>query len=306
LNGSLDFGPTAYSGLSAVGDIRAMTWTEGDRQWADCTLDELRVSSIAHSGDWITTQHNNQNDTSSFYSIGNEESLSTGIGSSYEWVELYNPWNNTVTLDGWYITDNDGNKFYLTGANYIPFDGYLVCHLAQSGTNSSTDVYGPIIASGSSPSTMLGDNDDLALFDSRGGMVDYLAWGGDAGSDDDEAVSWRQWTDGEYMDTSELLENETIGRDKDSTDTDMPSDWENSTTDKADPYGVNATNQTQGARNIDCIIPEFDLLAIPMLMIAVIFLSFKRYYYSISKSNCKSKNKRRDTQNNFKRSSKIH
>jgi hypothetical protein len=66
LNGSLDFGPTAYSGLDTVGNIRIMAYEVGDREWADGTLDELRVSKTNRSADWITTEYNNMNDTSSF------------------------------------------------------------------------------------------------------------------------------------------------------------------------------------------------------------------------------------------------
>jgi hypothetical protein len=183
-------------------------------------------------------------------------------------------------LSGWTLSDNDGNTFNLTGAGFIPVGGYLVCHLGQTGTNSSTDVYGP-------PSNMLDDTDDLELINSRGAIIDYVAWGGDPGSDDDDAVTAGEWTDGEYVDTSLIVENETIGRDRDSNDTNSPSDWENATN-EADPFGVNATHATPGAQNIDCIIPEFDILAIPIMLISVIILYFNRFYKLCSKSKSNS------------------
>jgi len=139
---------------------------------------------------------------------------------------------------------------------------------------------------------MLEDTDDLALLDSSNDIIDYVAWGGDAGTDDDLAVTRGEWTDSTYVDTSQLQENETIGRDKDSNDTNMPSDWEN-TSNKADPYGVNATMATQGAQNIDCIIPEFNFIMIPILTISLFVLLINRYY-SCSFSNQNSiKNPRR-------------
>ncbi len=68
----------------------------------------------------------------------------TGNDDNAEWVELYNAGNEAVDLTGWNLTDNDGNGFILSGASSIPAGGYLVCHLAQSGTNSSAHIYGPI------------------------------------------------------------------------------------------------------------------------------------------------------------------
>src|SRR3989338_3457209 len=42
----------------------------------DGKLDEIRISSIARSANWLTTEFNNQNDAASFYSIGSKESWS--------------------------------------------------------------------------------------------------------------------------------------------------------------------------------------------------------------------------------------
>jgi hypothetical protein len=102
-----------------------------------------------------------------------------------------------------------------------------------------------------------------------------------------------QWANNEYVDTSQLLQNETLGRDKNSTDTDSPADWENSSTTRADPYGINATHSTPGAQNIDCIIPEFNFLAIPLLTILILILLINRNYNFNSKQNQNSINKKR-------------
>jgi hypothetical protein len=103
LNGSLNFGPTAYTGLSTVRDIYVMAWNT-PAQWADGTLDELRVSSTNRSIEWIQTELNNQNTPSSFYVDNGEESAGTvtlsnhtvgqepdnfGDQSSYTGVELF-------------------------------------------------------------------------------------------------------------------------------------------------------------------------------------------------------------------------
>jgi hypothetical protein len=102
-NGSLDFGPTLYTGLNTVRDIYVMAWNT-PAQWADGTLDELRISSINRSIEWIQTELNNQNTPSSFYVDNGEESAGTvtlsdhtvgqepdnfGDQSSYTGVELF-------------------------------------------------------------------------------------------------------------------------------------------------------------------------------------------------------------------------
>jgi hypothetical protein len=73
--------------LDAQGKYEASIWSEtsntylglnphgssGNRK-VDGVLDEVRVSNIARSEDWISTTYNNQNDPMNFYIIGPEES----------------------------------------------------------------------------------------------------------------------------------------------------------------------------------------------------------------------------------------
>jgi hypothetical protein len=115
------------------------------------------------------------------------------------------------------------------------------------------------------------------LVNSRGEISDYVAWGADPGADDDNATAAGEWTDGNYVDTSQIAENDTIGRDEFSTDSNSPGDWENGTG-KADPFGVDATTATPGAQNVDVIIPEFDILAIPTFLLIIIVFYFNRNY----------------------------
>jgi hypothetical protein len=424
------------------------------------TLDEVRISNSARSWDWINASYNNQNNSGTFYSVGSEES--TFDSKDYEWVELYNAGDTTVDLTGWYLTDNDGWKFDISGAGSIPSGGYLVCHLGVSGTNRSSNVYGSIVnedqiviqpnasfgkdnyldsstgilnwgtattmsiynisssykrpiiqfdlsglpsgeitdaqvwlyrgagdvstgatvnvhrvtsiwtegdgsvSSGANWDTfngtadwpisddggdydstsedtktvlagtnawyywnvtdmamgwksdtyrnfgmifdadsgsqiqsfntsdnsdtstwpklivnltskaMLENTDDISLVNSDDVIIDYVAWGADPGQDDYNAVAWGQWTNGEYVDSSQFTENQTLGRDKDSTDTNSPSDWENTTTEQGDPYGVNASAPTEGSQNIDFIIPEFSEIAMPIVTMVMIFTIWKR------------------------------
>ncbi|UCE75245.1 MAG: DUF2341 domain-containing protein, partial [Methanomassiliicoccales archaeon] len=389
-------------------------------------IDEVRVSSGARSGGWIKTEYNNQFSPSTFYTVGVEEQTSSLSSSGYEWVEIYNAESSSVDLNGWYLKDHGGNIFDISGAGNIPAGGYLVCHLNQQGTNSTTDVYvtlldeiaiqpgisdgkdnyllsngatlnfgtativsvrndaaaehRPIIEfdvssvpdniedaklwlyrssgnafssnislyrltqswtesgsnwntyDGATPwasvggdydvveesttfvpptngwyswsvtdlikgwvkgtysnygmllgaeydanapnpyfrssdytddtdlrpklvinltSNMLDYTDGLTLAHDTGVIIDYVAWGGDPRSGDDDAVSAGYWTAGDYIDTSSISEAESFGLDKDSTDTNSSSDWEGPETDKADPFGIHAGSWTQGSRNLD-------------------------------------------------------
>jgi hypothetical protein len=245
------------------------------------TIDEVRISNVVRSSDWVNASFSNQNDTASFLYPGSEESTTsstTVVTTNYEWVELYNTGASAIDLTGWTLNDNDGNSFSLSGAGSLSTNSYVVCHLGESGTNSSTDVYGPIINSNTPNMAMLENSDDLALVDQNGIIIDYVAWGADAGTDDDEAVTWSQWTDGEYVDTSELLENQTIGRDQDSNDTNLPADWEDGAG-KADPFGIDrstANGSTPRACNVDFIIPEFSDGIIPITGFIIMIIVLQR------------------------------
>ena len=46
----------------------------GGSEWMDGRLDEIRISNIPRSNDWITTEYNNQYSTSTFYTLGSEAS----------------------------------------------------------------------------------------------------------------------------------------------------------------------------------------------------------------------------------------
>jgi hypothetical protein len=266
----------AYSGSSETGtqELHIGHSPNSIQQEWDGRIDEVRVSNKARGPEWIETEFNNQNDTASFLYVGSEESTS-GLGTqstaNFEWVELFNGGEIPINLTGWYLTDNDGNTFNLSGAGIIPVGGYLICHLGESGTNSSTDVYGSITNSESSPLTMLENNDDLALKNNNDAFFDYLVWGADAGSDDNTAVWVGHWTDGEYINTSLLIENQTIGLDAGSNDTNLPQDWENGTG-YADPFGIDRSTEngsSPGAQNVDYIIPEYDEILFPIIFMLI-------------------------------------
>ncbi len=76
---------SAYLNGSLMGTLSSTTWSNtnylqlGERagysQFFAGTLDELRVSNIVRSADWISAEYNNQNSPSTFYSVGSGSSL---------------------------------------------------------------------------------------------------------------------------------------------------------------------------------------------------------------------------------------
>jgi hypothetical protein len=248
-------------------------------------LDEVRISIIPRSTEWIETEWNNQFDTNSFLFLDSE--IPTSGTTGYEWVELYNPSNSNTTLNDLYLYDNDGNRFDLSGAGILYNNSYLMCYLGQSGTNSSTRVYGSIITDDTSTSSILGMYDDVAIISSEGYVFDYVAWGADPTFDDDIVVTLGNWTDGNYVDSSLFLEGQTLGRDMMSNDTDSVSDWENATN-YADPFGIDrstANGSTPGMQNVD-MIPEFSDIVVPLIFTSIIFAVWTRK----SKKRGKAKN----------------
>jgi len=52
-----------------------------DAEYHKGTLDEFRVSTVARTANWITTENNNQSSPSTFYEVGTEESSWSGHGA---------------------------------------------------------------------------------------------------------------------------------------------------------------------------------------------------------------------------------
>jgi hypothetical protein len=453
--------------------VRLAYRSDGIGTFFDGMIDEVRISDISRSTKWIETQYNNQHSPDTFTIFGEEESL------NHEWIELYNPSDETIDLTGWYLTNGEGNRFELSGAGNLLHNKYLVCHIGLTGTNTSSDIFGeaksivqttidlnktnakdtyidytststnygsssrlyinqyndpidgnrPMIQfnasslqdkelvdaniwlyrhdgsinqngivrvfrliqnwteDGATWNTYDGTNgwavvggdyntteydnkmvyvsinrwyswditdlvnkwltgtfpnygiifiadyytsreefrsldysgdtslcpklvisyyeynnnnildniDDLGLYDNNGFINDYVAWGGDPGLGDVNAIAAGIWSNDDFIDTSQLLANETIGRDRYSTDTNTPSDWENNVTTRADPFGINSTRETPGAINLYPSIPEFEMLAIPILVVMVIMF----YFNKIDKSILKQSNRPHNKKNKF-------
>jgi len=97
-------------------DLQIGTDPAGDRWW-DGKIDEARVSNVARSPDWITTEYNNQNAPGSFYSVGAEAPM----GSTTTIAGANNITFNTFTVSasagaGKSLKFHAGNTYTFSGA----------------------------------------------------------------------------------------------------------------------------------------------------------------------------------------------
>ncbi len=168
-------------------------------------------------------------------------------GSDHEWIELYNTGDTEVVLTGIVLTDGGDFEYTIpkvAGADLaLPVDSYVVIYL-EDGTNNQSDLY-----AGSGSSGRLNNAEDrLSLFASSqfntNTLIDFVQWddNGVFGDEtaDDLAVAAGQWPDGDYV--TSALTGDTLGRDRQGTDEDNSTDWENT-------CGVDSGAPTPGAIN---------------------------------------------------------
>ena len=206
-----------------------------------------------------------------------------------EWVEIYNPTNITIDLDGYFISNRNLTHSITLPDWEIPPDSYLVVHVG-GGTNDSSfaddDEDGYKEAScypGLSEDFFDNDMDEVALYRKytfgqenennttcENDMVDFIAYNNGTtgyvpGEAHDEAVEDGLWSEGDFFDSSQVAEGETIGRDMYSRDLDDAGDWD-------DDGGKDAGIITQGYQNI----PEFSGVIAPAGIIMALFILAKR------------------------------
>ena len=68
----LGAGDTGYYYLDSFGNANMWPGSTGSWFYFDGALDEVNISNIARSGDWINTQYNNQRSPSTFYALDPE------------------------------------------------------------------------------------------------------------------------------------------------------------------------------------------------------------------------------------------
>lgn len=90
IDGNLDAtgadGGGSYAGYTVsyfhIGYAGNLNWTNNTVRYFNGTMDEVRLSDIARSADWIKTEYNNQSATSTFYTVGSQTPFSSESATS--------------------------------------------------------------------------------------------------------------------------------------------------------------------------------------------------------------------------------
>jgi len=199
-------------------------------------------------------------------------------GSGSDWIELYA--HAETPIGGWIITNEDSFTYTISSIT-LTSGCYLVIHLSP-GTDEvdCTDARADVYTKGGD----LGDVDVLSLYNSQSTIVDFVAWGGDPGGKDTNAVKAGIWTDNAYVPTGGLLvAGESIARCPNGQDTNSVSDWTYSL-----PLTEGGNNEPEFSDNVIpvpplCVpaphpLPEFSDILLPLagMIIAVSVIMRRR------------------------------
>lgn len=151
----------------------------------------------------------------SLFNFGGVNVASCGrkLDQNHEWIELYNPTDERISLKDWTLTDNSGVSVTFKNKRIDP--GEFVVITRDSDTWKLWNVHkdavkinlGVQIGDG-----LDNDGDHLILRDAEGNMVDFVAWG------DDTAI-WDPAVP--LVSVGASIERITAG-----FDTDSPTDWD--------------------------------------------------------------------------------
>lgn len=163
----------------------------------------------------------------------------------HEWVELYNAGSRDISLKEWRLTARDGKPIALLPDIILPTGAYLVVHFTTGKddldfSNGKGDYY-----TQTTNSVFSDTMDEVALYTGMPSdmtIEDFICWEGTerqftGGTAHQYAVDAKIWTHGTYFDAlnsqpiptykrKTVYAGESIGRDKDSIDTNAPSDWD--------------------------------------------------------------------------------
>jgi len=151
------------------------------------------------------------------------------LGGS-EWIELYNGFSPQA-LYGWTLTNRSGNPLISLPDWVLPKDAYFVI-VFGIGDNDDDFSDGAGYYYFGIESNFFNDiEDECALFNntpSDSSILDFVSWcfdgDNDPGQAHDDAVAAEIWIPGEHFEIN-VEENDTIGRTKDSLDSDTHYDW---------------------------------------------------------------------------------
>lgn len=103
----------------------------------------------------------------------------TTADADAEWVELYNPTDNAVTLDGWSLAD--GASTIALPPMAVEAHGFAVIAASGGFKDAYPAFRGNVAVLGRRIGNGMGnDGDHLRLLDAQGAVVDAISWGSDA------------------------------------------------------------------------------------------------------------------------------
>lgn len=134
--------------------------------------------------------------------------------SNDEWIEIYNPTSETYNLLGWKIRDNSGTEATIgVSVELGPGEFLLISKSLSTWELWDEDPDAKKVAVGTDIGDGLDDpGDRLYLINPQGATIDYMAWG-------DDSVIWNP------SENPSASEGNSVSRDPNGFDTDLPSDW---------------------------------------------------------------------------------
>ena len=141
------------------------------------------------------------------------DALQAGQDAAYEWVEIYNPNDVPISLDGWRLADNSAED--ALPAIMVPAGGLIVIAANEAAFRQNEPAFTGalvIVADGRIGGGLGNDGDRLALLDPTGTIVDALSYGDDTTFLSPAAAD---------VPAGHSLER----RDDQDTDTDTAADW---------------------------------------------------------------------------------
>ncbi|MCP4345051.1 MAG: lamin tail domain-containing protein [Desulfobacterales bacterium] len=106
----------------------------------------------------------------------NEVAVKTSDESGTQWIELYNPTDTHIRIEGWILKDNNDSHEYVFPGSGIGSKQYLVIKNDESGFNFTLE-----------------SEDAVRLFDASSNLVDETSW---SDGDAPENKSWGRIPDG--------------------------------------------------------------------------------------------------------------
>ncbi len=184
-----------------------------------------------------------------------------GDDAGNEWIELYNNGDDT-SIDGWVISNSDGNAIATLPDWLFPHDTYLVVVFGNGVNDNDFSDGNAMFYTGGSQEVFDNNMDECALYNGNpnvNSIIDFISYCYEEAYTQGTAYGYARnagiWDENEYFNPlikpspyvsrrRWINEGYSIGRDSYSNDTNTPQDWDSS-------GGADAFKATFGRCNLD-------------------------------------------------------